>query len=62
MKSPGSASADPNARIIGWVRRGSTFSLLGEGNSPSGALWFEVRLRSGQSGWVYARWARPLEP
>jgi cell wall-associated NlpC family hydrolase len=56
------ASADPNARIIGWVRRGSTFSLLGEGNSPSGALWFEVRTRSGQTGWVYARWARPLEP
>jgi cell wall-associated NlpC family hydrolase len=52
--------ADPGARITGWVRRGSTFEILGTGNSPSGALWYEVKLRSGKTGWVYSRWVQPL--
>lgn len=51
-------SADPNARIVGWVSRGSTFKVLGTGKSPSGALWYEVKLRSGKTGWVYSRWAQ----
>ena len=54
------ATADPDARIIGWVSRGTTFSVLGSGSSPSGALWYEVKTRSGKTGWVYSRWARML--
>jgi uncharacterized protein YgiM (DUF1202 family) len=54
-------AADPDARIIGWVSRGTTFTILGTGNSPSGALWYEVKTRSGKSGWIYSRWVRPLE-
>ena len=54
-------SADPSARIVGWVSRGSTFEVLGTGNSPSGALWYEVKLRSGKTGWVYSRWAQTLD-
>jgi cell wall-associated NlpC family hydrolase len=54
-------SADPDARIIGWVGRGNTFEVLGEGTSPGGALWYEVRKQSGKSGWVYSRWARLLD-
>jgi cell wall-associated NlpC family hydrolase len=50
--------ADPSGRIVGWVSRGSSFVILGTGNSPSGALWYEVKLRNGKTGWVYSRWAR----
>lgn len=53
--------ADPDARIVGWVRRGSTFEVIGSGNSPSGALWHNVRLANGREGWVYSRWVRTLE-
>jgi cell wall-associated NlpC family hydrolase len=53
--------ADPGARIIGWVRRGSSFEILGTGNSPSGALWYNVKLRSGKTGWVWSRWVQPLD-
>ncbi|CAN5554549.1 hypothetical protein BH23CHL7_BH23CHL7_17610 [soil metagenome] len=53
--------ADPTARIVGWVSRGSTFTIVGTGSSPSGALWYEVKLRSGKTGWVYSRWVNPLD-
>jgi cell wall-associated NlpC family hydrolase len=54
-------AADPDARVVGWVSRGTTFTVLGSGSSPSGALWFNVKSRSGREGWVYSRWARMLE-
>ncbi|HVM29872.1 MAG TPA: NlpC/P60 family protein [Candidatus Limnocylindrales bacterium] len=53
-------NADPNARIIGWVRRGSSFEILATGNSPSGALWYQVKARNGKTGWVWSRWVQPL--
>jgi cell wall-associated NlpC family hydrolase len=53
-------AADPHGRIIGWVSRGSTFAILGTGNSPSGALWYNVKLRNGRTGWVYSRWVTEL--
>jgi cell wall-associated NlpC family hydrolase len=54
-------AADPDARIIGWVSRGSTFKVLGTGNSPSGALWYQVKTHSGREGWIYSRWVRQFE-
>lgn len=48
--------ANPHADIIGWVSRGKTFTILGEGNSPSGALWYNVKLGNGKKGWVWSRW------
>lgn len=56
------ADADPRARIVGWISRGTTFTVLGKGTSPSGAEWWNVRARNGREGWVYSRWARTLEP
>lgn len=53
--------ADPSARVIGWVSRGSNFGILGTGNSPSGALWYNVKLRNGKTGWIYSRWVRELD-
>ncbi len=54
-------TADPNAPVIGWVRRGSTFAVLGTGHSPSGAHWLKVKTRSGMIGWVWSRWSRLLD-
>lgn len=54
------ASADPSARIIGWLGRGKTFKILGSGNSPAGYKWFEVQTVSGKQGWIYAYWVREL--
>ncbi|HUG48868.1 MAG TPA: NlpC/P60 family protein [Candidatus Limnocylindria bacterium] len=51
---------DPQARIVGWVDRGSRFTITGTGRSPSGALWYSIELRNGKSGWVYSRWVTPL--
>ena len=53
-------SADPNARIVGWIGKNGTFKIVGTGKSPAGYDWFEVETRSGKSGWVYARWVRQL--
>jgi NlpC/P60 family/Bacterial SH3 domain len=55
------AQADPEERIIGWVSRGTTFKILGDGRSPGGALWYNVETRSGKTGWIYSRWVRPLD-
>jgi cell wall-associated NlpC family hydrolase len=54
------SSADPNARIVGWIGKGGQFKIVDRGNSPAGYLWFEVRTRSGKEGWVYSRWVREL--
>jgi len=55
------AQPGPDEKIIGWVSRGTTFKILGQGNSPGGALWFNVESLSGKTGWVYSRWARSLD-
>jgi len=54
------SAADPNARIIGWIGRNGAFKIVGTGKSPAGYDWFQVETRSGKTGWVYARWVRPL--
>lgn len=51
-------AADPDARIIGWVTRGSHFKVLGTGHSPSGALWLNVKMANGKTGWIWAHWTR----
>jgi cell wall-associated NlpC family hydrolase len=53
-------SADPSARIVGWVSRGSTFKLIDRGNSPAGYLWYKVQTVSGKQGWIYSFWVREL--
>ena len=53
-------SADPNARIIGWLGRGKTFKIIGSGNSPAGYKWFDVETVSGKQGWIYSYWVREL--
>jgi hypothetical protein len=54
-------AADPDARIKGWVSRGTTFKILGKGRSPSGALWFNVETRSGKTGWIWSHWTRVID-
>ncbi len=49
-------AADPDARIIGWVGRNSSFKVIGEGTSPAGYPWYQVTTLSGKTGWVYSRW------
>ena len=51
---------DPDERVIGWVSKGSRFTITGTGHSPSGALWYSIEMDNGKSGWVYSRWVRPL--
>ena len=51
---------DPSERVIGWVSKGSRFTITGTGHSPSGALWYSVEMDNGKSGWVYSRWVNPL--
>jgi cell wall-associated NlpC family hydrolase len=53
-------SADPEARIVGWVYRGQTFRIIGNGNSPGGWLWYQIQTASGKQGWVFAHWVRQL--
>ena len=53
-------SADPSARIVGWVGRGKTFKILGTGKSPAGYLWYEVKTSGGKQGWIYSYWVREL--
>jgi cell wall-associated NlpC family hydrolase len=53
-------SADPNGRIVGWVSRGDTFKIVARSNSPSGWLWYQVRLPSGKEGWLFSYWVREL--
>jgi hypothetical protein len=53
-------TADPGARVIGWISRQSTFTILDTGTSPSGALWYQVKLRNGKTGWVWSRWVSQL--
>lgn len=52
---------NPQARIIGWVTRGTTVTILGTGRSPSGALWLHVQRNNGREGWIWARWVRVVE-
>jgi hypothetical protein len=52
-KAPG-----PDEKIIGWVSKGSQFKVLGTGNSPSGALWLNVEMANGKTGWIWAHWTR----
>ena len=52
------ASADPNGRIIGWIGKGGTFQIVGQGTSPAGYLWYQVQTKSGKEGWVYSRWVK----
>jgi cell wall-associated NlpC family hydrolase len=49
-------SADPSARIIGWVGRGASFTIIDKGTSPAGFVWYQVQTNSGKQGWVYSRW------
>ena len=51
----------PDERVVGWVSRGSKFTILDRGHSPSGALWYSIEMRNGKSGWVYSRWVRVVE-
>jgi len=51
----------PDERIISWVTRGSTFTILETGHSPSGALWLRVEKTNGKVGWIWARWTRVVE-
>jgi len=51
---------DPSERVIGWVSKGSRFTITGTGHSPSGALWYSIEMDNGKSGWVYSRWVNPL--
>ena len=53
-------SADPNARILGWLGRNRTVKITGQGNSPAGYLWYEVKTTTGKSGWVFSHWVRQL--
>ena len=53
-------SADPSARIVGWISRGTSFKILGSGNSPAGYLWYQVQTISGRQGWIYSYWVREL--
>lgn len=47
---------DPNADIVGWVRIGSTFRILGGAHSPGGWLWLNVESESGATGWIWSQW------
>ncbi|MDP8904539.1 MAG: NlpC/P60 family protein [Chloroflexota bacterium] len=51
----------PDERIISWLTRGTTFTILETGESPSGALWLRVRKPNGKEGWIWARWTRVTE-
>jgi len=51
-------SADPSSRIIGWIGRGGSFDVIGQGTSPAGYSWFQVQTKSGKVGWVYSRWVK----
>lgn len=51
---------DPAERVIGWVSKGSRFTITGTGHSASGALWYSIEMRDGKSGWVYSRWVNSL--
>ena len=53
-------AADPNAKIVGWIGRGGYFKIVDQGNSPGGYLWYQIQTKSGKSGWVYSRWAQPI--
>ena len=53
-------AADPAARIIGWVGRGSYFKIVGSGTSPAGYDWYQVQTRNGKEGWIYSRWVQDL--
>ena len=53
-------SADPAARIVGWLGRGKTFKILDRGTSPAGYLWYEVQTSSGKQGWIFSYWVREL--
>jgi cell wall-associated NlpC family hydrolase len=52
---------DPEERVIGWVSKGSRFTITGTGHSPSGALWYSIEMHNGKTGWVYSRWVEPLD-
>jgi cell wall-associated NlpC family hydrolase len=54
------ASADPSARIVGWLGRNRTVKIVDRGNSPAGYLWFMVETSSGKSGWVFSHWVQQL--
>ena len=52
-------SADPSAKVVGWIGRGGYFKIVDQGNSPGGFLWYQIQTKSGKSGWVYSRWVQP---
>ena len=52
-------SADPSAKVVGWIGRGGYFKIVAQGNSPGGFLWYQIQTKSGKSGWVYSRWVQP---
>jgi len=52
------SAADPSSRIIGWIGRGGTFTIVDQGTSPAGYSWFKVQTKSGKEGWVYSRWVQ----
>jgi cell wall-associated NlpC family hydrolase len=53
-------SADPSARIVGWLGKNRTVKIVDQGNSPAGYLWFRVETTTGRSGWVFSHWVRQL--
>jgi murein DD-endopeptidase len=46
---------DPAAQLVGVVSRGSDFTVIGAGRSPSGSLWLNVVTGSGASGWIWSQ-------
>jgi cell wall-associated NlpC family hydrolase len=53
-------SPDPSARIVGWISRGTTFRIVGSGNSASGYRWYKIETTSGRQGWLFGHWVREL--
>ncbi len=51
-------AADPSSRIIGWIGKGGSFNVVGQGTSPAGYVWYQVQTKSGKEGWVYSRWVK----
>jgi murein DD-endopeptidase len=49
------AEADPASQVIGVVSRGSRFTVVGAGRSPSGSLWLQVTTDADATGWIWSQ-------
>ncbi len=52
------ASADPSARIVGWLGKNRTVKIVDQANSPAGYVWFQIQTDTGKAGWVFSHWVR----